>query len=309
MRRAFIRTLAELAGRDERILLLTADLGYMLMEPFRDAFPGRFFNVGVAEQNMIGVATGLADAGFIPFTYSIATFASMRAFEFIRNGPVSHRLPVRMVGAGAGFGYGRAGPSHHAIEDIAALRTLPGLCIVAPADAAQAAEAIRSTWATDGPVYYSLAKDTTPAVPGLNGRFELGRAQVVRDGGDIVLIVMGSLATEASKAADTLAEQGVHATVAIVSNFHPDPVDDLRAILSRHKYVVSIEAQAVSGALGALIATVIATNGLQCRLRQLAVSTPPDGTSGSEEDRWRKHGLDRASIEGAALEILGKPRP
>src|SRR3954454_2274675 len=122
MRRAFAETLTELAENDERIVLLTAALGFMALEPFSDKFPKRFFNVGVAEQNMIGMATGLAEAGLRPYAYSIATFAALRPFEFIRNGPVLHRLPVRIVGMGMGFEYGHAGPTHHAVEDIAALR-------------------------------------------------------------------------------------------------------------------------------------------------------------------------------------------
>src|SRR2546426_8673924 len=106
MRKAFVRTLTEIGAADSRVLLLTGDLGYMALEPFCERFPERFFNVGVAEQNMIGLATGLAEAGVVPFAYSIATFASMRAYEFIRNGPVLHRLPVRVVGVGGGFEYG-----------------------------------------------------------------------------------------------------------------------------------------------------------------------------------------------------------
>ena len=143
MRKAFIDSLCELARVDERVLLLTGDLGFMVMESFRKNFPKQFINMGVAEQNMIGVATGLAEAGFLPYCYSIATFASLRGFEFIRNGPVLHRLPVRIVGMGMGFEYGHAGPTHYAVEDIGALRTLPGLTIVIPADSAQAASTRR----------------------------------------------------------------------------------------------------------------------------------------------------------------------
>jgi transketolase len=305
VRQVFVRTLAQLAGQDERIVLLTADLGFMVMEEFQSAFPHRFFNVGVAEQNMVGVATGLAEAGFIPFTYSIATFASLRPFEFIRNGPVLHQLPVKMVGMGMGFDYGHAGPSHHAVEDIAVLRTLPSLDLVIPADSAQARAALMRTWDSGKPTYYSLSKDDTLSVPGLDGRFEPGHVQVVREGRDIVLAAMGSIAGEAVHASDELARQGIAATVVIVSNFHPDPVEDLRRILSDHQYVISVEAQALSGGLGALIGTVIATHGMECRLRCLAVSASPDGTSGSPRDRWKKHGLDRASIVSSALEIMG----
>ena len=143
MRTKFIHTLTELAKRDSRIMLLTGDLGFMALEPFATTFPTRFFNVGVAEQNMVGLASGLAEAGFIPFVYSIATFASMRAYEFRTNpGPILHGLQVRIVAIGGGFEYGSAGITHHALEDIGIMRTQPGLTVIAPADWQQAHTAL-----------------------------------------------------------------------------------------------------------------------------------------------------------------------
>jgi transketolase len=305
LRTAFIDTLCQLASEDPRIMLLTGDLGYMALEPFRERFPERFLNAGVAEQNMIGVATGLADAGFRPYAYSIAPFASLRPFEFIRNGPVVHRLPVRIVGMGAGFEYGYSGPTHYALEDIATLRTLPGLAVVIPADSAQAANAIRATSDLPGPVYYSLGKDEKISVPGLNGRFELGKVQVVREGCDIAIITMGSIGQEAAAAAGILADHGVAATVAVVSSFEPDPEEDLANLLVGFRHAISVEAQTVSGGLGSLVATVIASRGLACRLRILGVGSPSDGTSGLQMERWRKYRLDRNSIAEAALALSG----
>ena len=304
MRKAFIDALSSLAAADERILLLTGDLGYMAMEEFEQRFPKRFFNVGVAEQNMIGMATGLADAGFLPYAYSIATFAALRPFEFIRNGPVLHRLPVRIVGMGMGFEYGHAGPTHHAVEDIGVLRTLPGLSIVIPADSAQAATAVRGTAGIAGPVYYSLGKDDRVVVRELDGRFALGRAQLVRDGADLAIVAMGSVTAEAAAAADALAVEGIRATVAVVSNFQPDPDRDIVAVLRKVPHVITVEAQTLSGGLAAYSAMLIASHGLDCRLWPLGVSTSPDGTSGSQADRWRKHGLDRFHIAETARRAL-----
>ena len=205
MRQAFIESLCDLAEVDQRIVLLTGDLGFLAMEPFQRKFPQRFFNVGVAEQNMIGMATGLAEAGLLPFAYTLAVFASLRALEFIRNGPVLHRLPVRIVGMGMGFEYGHAGSTHYALEDIGVLRTMPGLTIVIPADSAQTASAVRKTHRVSGPIYYSLGKDDKISLPLLNGRFELGKLQVIRQAGDIAIISMGSVSQEALAAADELA--------------------------------------------------------------------------------------------------------
>jgi transketolase len=305
VRKAFIDTLSQLAASDDRIILLTGDLGYMVMEPFRLQFPNRFINVGVAEQNMIGVATGLAEAGFLPYAYSIATFASLRPFEFIRNGPVLHHLPVRIVGMGMGFEYGHGGPSHYAVEDIGALRTLPGLTVVIPADSPQTTTALTKTCQLPGPVYYSLGKDDRTLVPGLHGRFELGRTQVVREGDDIAIVAMGSIAQEAVAAASDLDARGIHPSVVVVSSFNPDPEDDLAEILSRFRHVITVEAQTISGGLAACVGGQIAQRGLPCRLHPLAVRTSSDGTTGSQADRWRKHGLDRASIAQKAMAVVG----
>ncbi len=305
MRKAFVQTLMDLAAADKRILLLTGDLGYMVFEPFRERFPDRFLNAGVAEQNMVGLATGLAEAGYLPYVYSIATFAALRPFEFIRNGPVLHRLPVRVVGMGMGFEYGHAGPTHYALEDIGVLRTLPGLMVVAPADGEQAATALRATALVPGPVYYSLGKSDGVAIENLNGHFEPGRLQVVRHGRDVAILSMGSVAVEAVAAAEKLAGRGIEASVGIVSSFNPDPVADVAKFLSPFRCGISVEAQTVSGGLGAFAGGVIAAEGLHCRLRVLGVRTSPDGTSGRQEDRWRKHGLDRNGIFNTALDLLG----
>ena len=162
MRTTFIQSLTELAHRDPRIVLLTGDLGFNVLEPFKQAHPTRFFNVGVAEQNMVGIATGLAEAGFIPFVYSITTFAVLRPFEFIRNGPVAHGLPVRIVGIGCGVEYGHNGITHYALEDIGVLRTMSQLTLLTPCDSPQASAALHATWDLPGPVYYRLSKDETP---------------------------------------------------------------------------------------------------------------------------------------------------
>jgi transketolase len=303
-----VRELSVLAARDQRIVLLTGDLGFMVMEPFRERFPERFINAGVAEQNMMGVATGLAEAGLRPYVYSIAPFAALRTFEFVRNGPVLHHLPVRIVGMGAGFEYGHAGATHYSLEDIAALRTLPGLTIVAPADSAQAATALQATADEPGPVYYSLSKDDEPRVSHLGGRFALGRLAVLGEGSDVAIVSSGALSVEAAGAVETLSGLGIAATHAIVSSYNPDPEDDLADLLSGFKTVISLEAQTLSGGLAAFVGSVVASRGLGCRLWPMGVRSSPDGRSGSQADRWRRHGLDRAAIVEQALHALGRNR-
>src|ERR671918_1869880 len=205
MRRSFVRALTEIADADPRVVLLTGDLGFSVIEDFADRHPGRFWNVGVAEQNMVGLATGLAEDGFVPFVYSIVTFASMRAYEFIRNGPVMHRLPVRIVAVGGGFEYGEAGPTHHGLEDVGIMRIQPGLTVLCPADHQQARAALRSTWDLPGPVYYRIGKNDRATVPGLDGRFALGRSERVAEGDDALILSMGALGGSAVQASRLLA--------------------------------------------------------------------------------------------------------
>ncbi|GMR23160.1 MAG: transketolase C-terminal domain-containing protein [Acidobacteriota bacterium] len=295
MRAAFAQTLSELAERDERILLMTGDLGFMALEPFSDRFPDRFFNVGVAEQNMIGLATGLAESGYLPFVYSIATFASLRGYEFIRNGPIAHRLPVRIIGVGGGFEYGSAGPTHHGLEDIGVMRLQPGLTVLAPADHRQARNALLATWERDGPIYYRIGKDDRTEVPGLDGRFELGRNELVRDGGKLILVSMGSMA-----AATVAAAEELDAAALVVSTLNPSPVEDLAGQLSRFERVLTVEAHYVSGGLGSLVAEVIAERGLSCMLERCGVREASDGRSGSPDYYLARHDLSKEAIVARA---------
>lgn len=304
MRGTFVKTLLGLMEQDERIILLTADLGYTVLEPFRDNFPKRFFNVGVAEQNMMGLATGLAEAGFIPFVYSIATFATLRPYEFIRNGPILHKLPVRIVGIGGGFDYGSAGPTHYGLEDIGLMRMQPGMTVVVPADYEQARSAILMTWNLPGPVYYRLSKDEKTIIPGLNQRFELEKAQIVREGTDLAIIAMGSITTEAILAAETLSNQGVSCLVVVVASISPSPTEDLAKSLSRFPMAVTVEAHFIEGGLGSLVSEVIAERGLSCRLVRCGVKALPDGVSGSQAYMYEKHGLSGKKIADIVLEEL-----
>ncbi len=315
MRRALLDTLVDLAERDPRVVLLTGDLGFTVVEPFAERFPERFFNVGVAEQNMIGLATGLAEAGLVPFTYSLATFASLRPYEFIRNGPVLHGLPVRMIGVGGGFDYGVQGATHHGLEDLGVLRLLPGLTVLAPADHRQLETAVRATWDLPGPVYYRVGKDDTTTVPGLDGRFTLGRAEVVHGtdqdaaadpaGGDRVVIVStGAVAVAVEQAAARLRADGVACTSVVAASIAPAPVDDLVRLLRGVPLVVTAEAHHAVGGLGSLVAEVVADHGLGCRLIRQGVRLRPGGPVGSQAWFHERAGLSAAALVTVVTEAL-----
>jgi transketolase len=296
MRAAVFTALADLADEDERVVLLTGDLGFMFIERFADRHPDRYFNVGVAEQNMVGIATGLAESGYLPYAYSIAAFAVLRPFEFIRNGPVAQQLPVRIIGVGGGFEYGSAGRTHHGLEDLAVLRTQPGLTVLAPVDYRQAAAAIRDCSALPGPVYFRIGKDDHRVVPGFDGRFRLGEVERIGSGRDVALISMGAIASEAVRAIDELALAGVRATCYIMPTLSPGPKEDFVRELASYPMVATVEAHYVVGGLGSLVAELLAERGAPTKLVRIGVSGIPDGRSGSEQYLNDAHGLAPQSI-------------
>lgn len=301
MRAAFVRALVEVAAKDPRVVLLTGDLGFMALEPFSDAYPDRFINVGVAEQNMVGVACGLADAGFLPFCYSIATFASMRGYEFIRNAAAIHRMPVRIVGVGGGFEYGSAGLSHHGLEDVGLMRIQPNLTVVVPADHRQTLTAVRTTWDLPGPMYYRIGKDDRREVPGLEGRFELGRVDVLGSGADLLFLAMGAVSAEVAAAAEKLVLKGLRSTLGIVSTVNPPPIDDLVHLLSQFPVAITVETHQLNGGLGSLACEVAAENAIRCKVVRVGVAGSPSGLTGSEDFLNRRHGLDCDSLVATAI--------
>jgi transketolase len=253
---------------------------------------------------MVGLATGLAEAGFIPFVYSIATFASLRPYEFIRNGPILHQLPVRIVGVGGGFEYGHAGMTHHALEDVGVMRIQPGIRLIAPADYEQARAVLLTTWDLPDPIYYRLGKDDKTTVPGLAGRFELGRIQLCCEGSDFLVIAMGSIASEATATVQALAAQGIACTMMIVSNLNPAPVEDMANVLVRFPLALTVEAHYVVGGVGSLVSEVVAERGLDCRVIRCGVRNTPNGNSGSQDYLHQLNGLSSKDLVETVIQAL-----
>lgn len=301
MRNALVDQLRLLARDDERVFLLTADLGWSVVEAFAREFPSRFLNVGVAEQNMAGIATGLALEGYRPFMYSIANFAAFRCYEQIRSGPVLHKLPVCVVGIGGGYAYGAAGPSHHAFEDLAAMRALPGMRVVAPADPAQTRTVAASVLRQDGPVYLRVGKGGNAAVPGLDGRFSWNEPVIVREGADILILATGALALEALAAAELLAKSQVRAAVGVMAHLPAEASPELLEVLSGYRVVLTAEEGTLTGGLSSLAGQAIAGKGLPCRLVSAGVTGPLAGPVGSRDHMLARQGLDASGLARVAL--------
>jgi transketolase len=300
MRREFVEALADLAGTDERIVLLTGDLGFAALEPFSERFPDRFFNAGVAEQNMVGMATGLAEVGFTPYVYSISTFASMRAYEFVRNGPLLHHLPVRVVGVGEGVDYSHNGMSHYALEDVALMRAQPAMTVVNPASAGQVRPMLESIQPLAGPAYVRLSK-LSGSVPGLPDEFELGRAHQIGDGNDVAIIALGATAANAVACAALLAEHGLAARVIVVSTVAPAPAEDLVRALAGVPLALSVEAHYTVGGVGSMAAEMIAEHGLPCRLLRAGADRAPVGITGSLEYMHDRLGISATRLTERVL--------
>ena len=204
MRTAFIKTLTELAGEDKNIYLLTGDLGFSVFEAFARKFPGQYINCGVAEQNMMGVAAGLALSGKKVVVYSIIPFVTMRCFEQIRNDVCLQNLDVKIVGVGGGLSYGASGATHHAVEDLAIMRALPNITILCPADPIEAELAVRAMFKIKGPVYLRLGKGREENIHLKSFKFQIGKANLIKRGKDITVIGIGSILKNAILAAEML---------------------------------------------------------------------------------------------------------
>lgn len=256
MRTTFLKTLCELAAQDERIWLVTVDLEFSVLEPFYERFRERYINVGVAEQNMVGIAGGLAEAGKTVFTYSIANFATLRCLEQIRNDVCYHSANVKVVSVGGGLSYGPQGYTHHAIEDLAILRSLPGMTVVAPGDPVETELATRAIAAHAGPCYLRLGKASEPVVHEVRPEFALGRGIEVRRGTDGALITTGGMLAAGVAASDALRGEGLE--VAVISMPTVKPLD-AKAVLEagRLGVVITAEEHTITGGLGSAVAEVL----------------------------------------------------
>ena len=259
MRDAFLQKLTELAAADKDIVLLTADLGFDVFENFESKFPGQYFNVGVAEQNMTGLAAGLALEGKKVITYSIANFPTLRCLEQIRNDGCYHDLNITIVASGGGFSYGSLGMSHHATEDIAILRALPSMSVVAPGTAWEASEAIEALVKTGGVGYLRL--DKTVADENSTPLFSLGSSIRYREGADVALFTTGGILKDAIQAAKLLQEFGIDAGVVSMYSIKPIDKDAIIAAVNETGGIVTIEEHNIDGGLGSAIAEVCMDSG------------------------------------------------
>lgn len=283
MRTSFLETLSELAAADERIWLITGDLGFSVLEAFAERFPGRYLNAGVAEQNMTGLAAGLALCGNVVFTYSIANFPTFRCLEQIRNDVCYHEANVKIVAVGGGFVYGSHGYTHHGIEDLGIMRMLPGMTVIAPGDPVETRLATRAIAAHPGPCYLRLGKSNEPLVHDDEPDFRIGRALALRPGCDVTLISTGGMLKPAVDAAARLAGSGIDAGVLSMPTVKPIDAEAILQAAAATGAIVTLEDHSVIGGLGTAVAEVLAEAGVAVRFRRFAVADCVYHDVGSQE--------------------------
>lgn len=299
---AFAETLIELAKGDDRIVAVCNDsVGSSNLVGFQKLFPDRLINVGIAEQNMVGVGAGLANGGFIPFVCGAGPFLTGRALEQIKVDVAYNRFPVALCGMSPGMAYGELGPTHHSIEDLSWLRAIDGLAIVVPADPSQTSAAVRWAAKSGTPCYLRIGRTKVPEVtPEGSDGFAFARADVLRDGSDLSIVATGAMVSRALAAGQTLAEHGLQARVMNVSTIKPLDEAAIIAAARETGAIVTVEEAAIEGGLGAAVAETVVRNA-PVPMRMLGVTGfAPTGTA---EFLFDHFGLNRNGIVAAALDL------
>ncbi len=308
MRGACMEMVHELARRDPRVVYVGSDLGAGTLDAMKEEFPERFFMEGVAEANLIGMAVGLAMEGFIPYVHTISTFITRRAFEQVAVDVCLHDLPVRLIGNGGGLVYAPLGPTHMAVEDIAAMRSLPGMTVVAPVDAEEMRRFMPQTLDRPGPIYIRLAKGYDDVVSRDSDGFEIGRAITLREPGDVLFVTTGIMAQRALASADMLAEDGIACGVLHMHTVKPLDADTLLTLAGKVKLVVTVEEHTLIGGLGGAVAELFADHEWTPpppRLKRLGLPDRFLSDYGSQDSLLEGCGLDPAGISATVRGVRG----
>ena len=299
MRTECIDALTGYAGSHPDVMLLTADLGYSVLERFSEALPAQYANVGVCEQAMAGIAAGLALSGRRVVLYSIANFPTLRCLEQLRNDVCYHDLPVTVIAVGGGLAYGPQGYTHHGIEDLGILSMLPNMAVACPADSHEASALLLQLLERRKPGYLRLGRSGEPLLHAPATRITLGEAIWLRRGTDIALLATGPILGRALAAADALAARGISASVASFPTIRPLDEAALREAARAHRAILTIEEHSISGGFGSRVADALLSAGLAPRFGKYGVTDELRGQIGSQA--WLLDRLGRIEDHAAAL--------
>lgn len=272
MRNAYVKALYDISSENNDVFTLTADIGVFAFNKIKRDFPKRFFNVGVAEANMIGLAAGLALSGKIPFTFTISSFITMRCLEQIRVDACYNYLPIKMIGAGGGFVYGPQGATHHTIEEIGVLRSIPNMTIVCPADPMEMENVTYASMELKGPMYVRIGRNNEPNLHEKKYDFEIGKADVVKDGSDVTLISTGMVLKNVIDAAKRLEKEGIDAQIINMHTIKPIDTTTIKKCANKTGAIITIEEHNIIGGLGSAVAEIIADENLNISFKRLGIN-------------------------------------
>ena len=297
MRDAFFKAITDIARLHKDIFILTGDLGFKLFDDFRAKHPERFFDIGVAESNMAGIAAGLALSGKNVYCYSITPFLVMRAYEHIRVDIAYQNLSVKLVGVGGGFTYGREGFTHCGFEDLALMRALPNMTIVVPSDIFEAKKLAVLSHKHQGPMYIRLGKTNGIVVHEEEPEFEIGKAMILQEGNAVALFAVGDMVYVAKQVADMLSKKkGIRATLVNMHTIKPLDVEIISQVASTHEAIFSLEEHNINGGLGSAIAEVLAESRYNGLFRRFGIPNSLKGYIGSADYLRDRYGLTHEKI-------------
>lgn len=297
MRDTFVKTLLEIAKKDKNVYIVTGDLGFGVLRPFWEELPDRIINAGIAEQNMTSIAAGLALQGKIVYTYSIGNFPTLRCIEQIRNDCAYHDANVKVVCVGGGFVYGSLGMSHHATEDIAMMRSLPDVTVVAPGDLVEAACATKAIYETPGTCYLRLGRGGEKQIHESIENFEIGKAIKIKDGKNVALFSTGAIFDEVDEACKELEAEGITPTVYTFPTVKPIDKETILKCAADYSTIITVEEHNLSGGFGSAVAEVLAEDSdVKAKLVRIALDDRYSCIVGSQKYLRQQYSIDSKAI-------------
>lgn len=303
MRDAFVRKLTEEAQTNEDVMLLVGDLGFGVVAAFGDTYPKQFLNCGVAEQSMVGIAAGMAAAGRRPFVYSISNFPSLRPLEQIRNDVCYHGLGVTLVAVGTGLAYGSLGYTHHGVEDMSILRSLPGMRVFTPADAMECAAAVDEILADPSPAYLRLGKNREPLMHDAPPDLSTGAPLLIREGSDVTVLVTGPIVTQALEVAGLLEDEGISVRVLTCPVVKPLNAAAIHAAAEGTCGIVTLEEHTVLGGFGSAVLEGLALNGWRTPILPLGLDDAATHIIGGQEWIRERAGLSTEHVRSSIADF------
>ncbi|KGP76107.1 transketolase [Desulfosporosinus sp. Tol-M] len=301
MRDTFVDTLIDIAKNDKDVILVTGDLGFGVLKPFWEQLPDQFINAGIAEQNMTGMAAGMALEGKTVFTYSIGNFPTLRCLEQIRNDCAYHDANVKIVCVGGGFVYGALGMSHHATEDIAVMRAMPGISVFAPSDLLEAKYVTQAIYKTTGTCYLRLGRGGEKRIHEKIEDFRMGKAIKVKDGEEVVICSTGAIFDEIIEANRILLKSGINAGLYTFPTVKPMDCETLSFLSSKYNCIITVEEHNRVGGFGSAVAEVLAQSGTEAKLVCIGTNDVYSSSVGTQKFLRKVYSIDAASIVNVVM--------